>query len=55
MWGYPDGSGWLWMVPMMVLLWGGLTALVIFAVRAISGPRNNGDAAIETAGRSGQD
>jgi len=51
MWGYADGSSWLWMVPMMLLFWGGVIALVIFAVRAFSGPRSTGDPAIETLRR----
>ena len=48
MWGYADGAGWLWMVPMMVLFWGGLIALVYFAARAFSGPKSGGDTAMET-------
>jgi putative membrane protein len=51
MWGYTDGSSWLWMVPMMLLFWGGVIALVIFGVRAFSGPRSTGDPAIETLRR----
>ncbi len=48
MWGYTDGSAWLWMVPMMLLFWGGVIALVIFAVRAVTGPRAGGDQAMAT-------
>jgi putative membrane protein len=48
MWGYGDGSSWLWMVPMMLLFWGGFIALVIFAVRAFAGPRSSGDPAMAT-------
>ncbi|MGZ5982634.1 MAG: SHOCT domain-containing protein [Isosphaeraceae bacterium] len=51
MWGYADGSGWLWMVPMMILFWGGVIALAVFAVRAYNGPRRPGDPAIETLRR----
>lgn len=51
MWGYWDGSSWLWMVPMMVLFWGGIIALAIFAVRAFTGPKSTGDPAIETLRR----
>jgi putative membrane protein len=47
-WGYMDGSTWLWMLSMMLLFWGGLIALVIFAVRAFGGHRSTGDPAIET-------
>ncbi|MFI5281774.1 MAG: SHOCT domain-containing protein [Candidatus Dormibacterales bacterium] len=48
MWGYSDGAGWLWMVPMMVLFWGGLIALVYFVARAFSGPKSIGDPAMAT-------
>jgi putative membrane protein len=48
MWGYADGLSWLWMVPMMLLFWGGVIALVFFAVRAFSGQKSTGDPAIET-------
>ncbi len=48
MWGYTDGSAWLWMMPMMLLFWGGVIALVIFVVRAFSGPRSSGDSAMAT-------
>ena len=51
MWGYTDGSSWLWMVSMMLLFWGGVIALVIFAVRAFTGPKSMGDRAIETLRR----
>jgi putative membrane protein len=50
MWGY-DGWNWLWMAPMMVLIWGGVIALVIWGFRAVSGPRSTGDSAIETLRR----
>jgi len=50
MWGY-DGLNWLWMAPMMVLIWGGVIALVIWGFRAFSGPRSSGDSAIETLRR----
>lgn len=42
MWGYYDGWSWLWMSGVMVLFWGGLIALAVFAVRAFTGPRGNG-------------
>ena len=50
MWGY-DGWNWLWMAPMMLLIWGGVIALVIWGVRSFSGPRSNSDPAIETLRR----
>lgn len=48
MWGYADGSAWLWMVPMMLLFSGGFIALMFFIVRAFSGPRSSGDPAMTT-------
>jgi putative membrane protein len=44
MWGYYDGWSMLWMGGMMVLFWGGIIALVLFAVRSFSGPRGNDQA-----------
>lgn len=32
-----DGSDWLWGALMMLLFWGGLAAVIVFAVRASSG------------------
>jgi putative membrane protein len=43
MWGYYDGWNWLWMAPMMILFWGGIIALVFFAIRS-SGSRGNNQA-----------
>jgi uncharacterized membrane protein len=51
MWGYADGLSWLWMVPMMLLFWGGVIALVFFVVRASASPKSTGDPAIETLRR----
>jgi putative membrane protein len=51
MWGYTDGASWFWMVPMMLLIWGGVAALVIFGVRTLSSPRSTGDPAIEVLRR----
>ncbi len=50
MWGYADSWSWLWMVPMMVLFWGAIVALAVFAVRSLSGPRSN-DVAMEVLRR----
>ena len=44
MWGYHDGWSWLWMLPMMLLIWGALIAVAIWGVRALTTPRNSGDA-----------
>lgn len=43
-WGYHDGWSWLLMGAMMVLFWGGLAALIVFVVRAITGPRGDDQA-----------
>ncbi len=43
-WGYYDGLSWLLMAAMMVLLWGGVAALIIFVARAITGPRGSDQA-----------
>ena len=41
MWGYYDGWSWLWMAAIMVLFWGGIIAVAIYAIRAFTGPRGN--------------
>ncbi len=51
MWGYYDGWSWLWMSAMMLLFWGSAIALVIWAVRAFTGPRRTTDQAMETLRR----
>jgi len=50
MWGYTDGWSVLWMSGMMVLFWGGIIALVVFAVRAFARPRGT-DQAIDVLRR----
>jgi putative membrane protein len=50
MWGYYDGWSWLWMAAMMVLFWGGIIALAVFAIRAFTGPGGT-DHAIEVLRR----
>jgi len=51
MWGYYDGWSWFWMLPMMVLFWGGVIALVIWGVRAFTINRGAGDQALDTLRR----
>lgn len=41
MWGYGDGGSWLWMAAMMVVFWGGIIVLAVFAIRAFNGPKSN--------------
>ena len=50
MWDYSgmNGGNWLWMAPMMVLLWGAVIALVVFAVLAIKGRPREDQHAIAT-------
>ncbi len=50
MWGVYDGWSWPWMAAMMLLFWGGLAALIVFVVRAFSGPKS-GDQAIDVLRR----
>lgn len=44
MWGYVDGWSWLWMAAMMVLFWGGVLAIAIFAIRSLTGRTGNDQA-----------
>ncbi len=50
MWGYYDGWSWLLMAAMMVLLWGGIAALIVYAIRAFTGARG-GDQAMDVLRR----
>ncbi len=45
MW-YYGGGGWLWMGVMMVLFWGGVLLLAIWAFRGFSGSKHAGDEAM---------
>ncbi|HZU15144.1 MAG TPA: SHOCT domain-containing protein [Candidatus Dormibacteraeota bacterium] len=47
---YYDGWSWLWMAAMVVLFWGGIVALIVFAVRALTGPKA-GDQALDVLRR----
>lgn len=46
MWGYYDGYNAIWMAVTMLLFWGGLIAIAIFAIRAF-GPRKRDDGALD--------
>jgi putative membrane protein len=50
MWGYYDGWSMVWMAAMMILFWGGVIALIAFAVRAFSNEKS-GDPAMDTLRR----
>jgi putative membrane protein len=45
MWGYNDSWNWLWMAAMMVVVLGVIIGLVVFAIRASTGPKSNDQAA----------
>ncbi len=47
MWGYYDGWSWLWMAGMMVLFWGAIIALAVWAVRSFGPRQHHGDDAQE--------
>ena len=55
MWDWGSGYGWgMWIFGtlMMLLFWGGLAAVVVFAVRALGGPRHTSpDSAMDTLRR----
>jgi len=52
MWQNGDGMGWwmVWGMLMMLLFWGGLTALVIWTIRSLTG-RTGDDDALDIARR----
>ena len=41
MWGYYDGWNWLWMAAMMVVFWGGILAVAVFAIRSFTRSKNS--------------
>jgi putative membrane protein len=45
MWGSNDGGSWFWMAAMMVVVLGVIVGLVVFAIRATTGPKSNDQAA----------
>ena len=52
MWNYGWGGGESpWMVAMMVLFWGGVIALGVWAIRALAGPSRGDDEVIEVLRR----
>lgn len=42
---------WVWMAAMMVLFWGGVILLGVWAIRALAGPRHSGEQAIDVLRR----
>ena len=48
MWYYgAEGWNWVWMAATMVLIWGGVIVLAVWAIRALAAPRQTGDQAID--------
>ncbi len=47
MWGY-GGLNWLWMMPAMLVFWAIAIGLIVWAVRATTGPGAGGDPALQT-------
>lgn len=41
MWGYGDGGSLLWMATLMVVFWGGIIVVGVFAIRTFSGAKSN--------------
>ena len=44
MWGFYDGWSWIWMAAMMVLFWGGIFAVAVFAIRSFAAPKSTDQA-----------
>ena len=38
-----DGWDWVWMTLMMVAFWGGLAAVIVFAIKALGGSRRRSE------------
>ncbi len=51
MWNYDGGASWFWMGSMMVLFWGGVILLAIWAIRAITHSNRTDDPAMDTLRR----
>ena len=48
MWWYgSSGLDWIWMAAMMVLFWGGLIVLAVWAIRSFAGPHRTSDPALD--------
>lgn len=43
-----DGWDWIWGMLMMLVFWGGLAAVIVFAVKAFSGPARRGSGEAQT-------
>lgn len=47
MWGYYDGYNAIWMAVTMLVFWGALIALALFAIRAFAPRGRDGDGALD--------
>lgn len=45
---YNDGFSWLWMGGLMVVFWGAVILLAIWAFRSVARPKNDADQAMAT-------
>lgn len=45
------GWDWVWMAAMMVLFWGGVIVLAVWAIRALAGPRQRREQPIDVLRR----
>ncbi len=46
-----DGWSWLWMAGMMIVFWSGVFVLAAWAIRALAGPRQTADTAMDVLRR----
>ena len=51
MWNYDGGASLFWMGSMMVIFWGGVILLAVWAIRAITHSNRTGDPAMDTLRR----
>lgn len=51
MWNYYGGWNWIWMVPMMLVVWAAVVVFIVWAVRSFTGGRGPADPALETLRR----
>ena len=44
-----DGADWVWMTLMMIAFWGGLAAVIVFAIKGFGGSRRSSEASAADA------
>ena len=47
-----DAADWIWMTFMMIAFWGGLAAVVVFAIKGFGGSRRSSETRHQTRERS---